>query len=221
MNISSRLKLIASFVDDNSNIIDVGCDHALLDIFLALTKKNVKIIASDINKGPLESAKKNIETYNLEDKIEIKLGDGISTICNETDTIIISGLGGETIIDILKEKENLKNIKTIILSPHSAIYEVRKYLTNNNFKIENEIFTYDQKKPYVIIKFIKGQEQYTDDELFFGPNILKNKNEYFYKYYQELNIKNKKLLESIPIENLEIRQKLEKEIQRLDKILKV
>lgn len=218
MKISNRLKLVASFVDDNSYVIDVGCDHALLSIFLVQNKNNIKVIASDVNKGPLEGARKNISLYNLEDKIEIKLGDGIRTINEDTDTIIISGLGGETIIDILKEDvSRLNNIKTLILSPHSDIYEVRKEVTSLGFKISNEIFTYDQNKPYTIIKFIKGKESYTDDELFFGPIILKNKNEYFYRYYQELNNKNKKILETIPKENMDIRNKLIKEIERLDR----
>ena len=73
MKISNRLKLIASFVDDNSYVIDVGCDHALLDIFLVQNKFNVKTIASDVNKGPLDSAKKNIQDYKLEDKIEVAI----------------------------------------------------------------------------------------------------------------------------------------------------
>jgi len=220
MKISNRLKLIASFVDDNSYIIDVGCDHALLDIFLAKTKNNVKIIASDINKGPLDSAKKNIENYNLEDKIEIKLGDGISTISDSTDTIIISGLGGETIIDILKDKDKLKNIKTIVLSPHSAIYEVRQYITSIGFKIKNETLIYDQNKPYIIIKVIKGKEKYTDDQLFFGPILIKNKDDCFYQYYKSLKDKDIKILENIPQNNQRIIRKLTKQIERLDKILK-
>lgn len=222
MKISNRLKLIASFVDDDSNIIDVGCDHALLDIYLVQTKKNINAIASDINQGPLESAKKNIENYNLETKIKVKLGDGINTIDETTDTIVISGLGGETIIEILTSSPNkLKNIKTIIVSPHSAIYEVRTTITNLGFKIENEVITYDQNKPYIIIKFKKGQSKYTEEELFFGPILLKNKTEYFYKYYQELNNTNKKLLKTIPSTNEEIIKKLQEEIKRLDKILKV
>ena len=218
MKISNRLKLVASFVDDNSSVIDVGCDHALLSIFLVKTKNNVKVIASDVNEGPLEGARKNIKTYNLEDKIEIKLGDGIKTINEDTDTIIISGLGGETIIDILKEGiTKLNNINTIIISPHSAVYETRKELTSLGYKIVDEIFTYDQNKPYNIIKFIKGKETYTDDELYFGPIILKNKNEYFYKYYNNLNNKNKKILETIPKENESIRNRIIKEIERLDR----
>lgn len=218
MKISNRLKLVASFVDDNSHVIDVGCDHALLSIFLVKTKNNIKVIASDVNEGPLEGARKNIKLYNLEDKIEIKLGDGIETINEDTDTIIISGLGGETIIDILKDDlTRLENIKTIILSPHSAIYETRKELTKLGYKIVDEIFIYDQNKPYNIIKFIKGKETYSDDELYFGPIILKNKNEYFYKYYRNLNNKNKKILETIPKENESIRNKIIKEIERLDR----
>ncbi|MBQ7104852.1 MAG: SAM-dependent methyltransferase [Bacilli bacterium] len=220
MKISNRLKLIASFVDDNSYVIDVGCDHALLDIFLVNNKKNIKTIASDVNKGPLESAKKNIQDYNLESKIEIKLGDGISTINDKVDTIVISGLGGETIIEILKEDQSLlKNVKTIILSPHSDIYQVRKEVVNLGFKIIDEIFTYDQNKPYVVIKFSKGQANYTDDELYFGPIILKNKNEYFYKYYKELINKNKEVLKKVPNQNINLKNKIEKEIERLDKII--
>ena len=222
MKISNRLKLIASFVDDNSYVIDVGCDHALMDIFLVQNKNNVKAVASDVNEGPLEGARKNIQTYNLEDKIEVKLGDGISTINDEIDTIVISGLGGETIVDILKEDiTKLKNIKTMILSPHSDSYIVRKEITKLGFKIENEIFTCDQNKSYVIIKFVKGKSNYTEDELFFGPIILKNKNDYFINYYQELNNKNKKVLENIPKDNIEVRNKLEKDIERLDKVLNV
>ena len=63
MKISKRLIEISNLIEDNSNIIDVGCDHALLDIYLFKNKKNVKIIASDIKEGPLEQAKRNISKF--------------------------------------------------------------------------------------------------------------------------------------------------------------
>lgn len=220
MKISNRLKLIASFVDDNSYVIDVGCDHALLDIFLVKNKDNIRVIASDVNEGPLEGARKNIELYNLEDKIEVKLGDGIEEINNDVDTIVISGLGGETIISILKKDvSKLNNIKTMILSPHSDIYEVRKEISKLGFKIDKEEFIYDQKKPYIIIKFIRGKEKYTEDELFFGPILLKENNDLLYKYYQELNEKNKKIFNKIPDDN-HIKNKLEKDIKKIEEFLK-
>lgn len=218
MKISNRLKTIASFVDDNSNVIDVGCDHALLDIFLVETKKNIKVIASDVNEGPLKGALQNIKEHNLEQIIEIKLGDGIKTISDNTDTIIISGLGGETIIKILKDdQDKLTNIKTLILSPHGDIYEVRKEVINLGFKIIDEEFLYDQNKPYTIIKFIRGKEIYTDDELYFGPILLKKKNDSFSTFYLAQKIKNKQLLTTIPNENINIREKIIKEIERLDR----
>ena len=77
VNISNRLKSIGDFVNDNSNVIDVGCDHALLSIYLYLNKKNINIIASDINSKPLEEARKNIKKYKLDDKIETRLSDGL------------------------------------------------------------------------------------------------------------------------------------------------
>ena len=89
MKINSRLKKIGDLVESNSYCLDVGCDHALLDIYLVLKNKNIKTIASDVSIGPLEQAKKNIKKEGLEEKIEVRLGDGLSTYSNEINTIII------------------------------------------------------------------------------------------------------------------------------------
>lgn len=217
MKISNRLKLIASFIDDNANIIDVGCDHALLDIFLALEKRNIHSIASDINPNPLKTAKKNIDFYGVSESVAVKLGDGITNITDATDTIVIAGLGGETIVDILKKDQpKLKNVKTIIISPHSYIYETRKYLTEIGFMIKDEKLFYDQNKPYVIIKFVRGQKTYGDDELFFGPIILKNRDDTFQKYYKALLAETKKILNELPDSQTMRRIELQKLIERLD-----
>ena len=71
MRLSSRLKAIAEFVSDGEKIIDIGCDHALLDIYLYQNRKKVKIIASDIHEGALKQAEKNIKKYELEKKIKL------------------------------------------------------------------------------------------------------------------------------------------------------
>ena len=104
INISNRLKTVASFVLDDEktkSLIDVGCDHALLDIFLLQNNDKLKVIASDINKGPLDKAKENIIKYSFLDKIELRLSDGISSLDSSVDTIVISGMGKESILDIL------------------------------------------------------------------------------------------------------------------------
>lgn len=222
MKISNRLKTIASFVEDDSYVFDVGCDHALLDIFLVQNKKNIKVVASDINPNPLKFAEKNIALYGVSDKVKIALGDGLTNIPSSVDTIIISGLGGLTINDIFKRDiDKLANIKTIILSPHSDIYSVRKYVTSIGYKIVDEILLQDQKKIYTVIKFNKGQASYTEDELLFGPIILQNKTPLFYQYYQSLLQKNKKIIKKIPKTNKKLHEELENINKRLDEVLKV
>ena len=186
MKISKRLKEIADLVDNGSNIIDVGCDHALLDIYLVNNKNNIKVIASDNKKGPLEQARKNISSFNLENKIKVKYGDGLDPIEDNIDTVIIAGMGGNTIIDILSKKENLKHIKTLIISPQSEVMETRKFLMNSGFKFIDEKIINDQNKYYFIMKLIKEKIVYSDIELFFGPILLKNKSNEFYNYYESL-----------------------------------
>ena len=78
MNISKRLKVIGDLVPDNSFILDIGCDHALLSIYAVTKNKSVKAIASDINEGPLKTAKSNIKKYDVEDKIKLKQEDGLN-----------------------------------------------------------------------------------------------------------------------------------------------
>ena len=100
VKINKRLETVASFIEENSKIIDVGCDHALLDIYVVNKYKNVTAIASDNKEGPLEGAKENVKKYHLEEKIKLKLGNGIETIEEDVDTIIISGMGGLNMIGI-------------------------------------------------------------------------------------------------------------------------
>ena len=103
IKINNRLKCVASFIDKHDRaILDVGCDHAYLDIYLTLNNEN-KCIATDINKNALEIAKKNIKKYNLEDKIETKLTNGLTDIkVKDKDNIVICGMGTFTILEILK-----------------------------------------------------------------------------------------------------------------------
>ena len=116
IKLSKRLQLVASFVPDNSYLIDVGCDHAFLDIYLYNNLKNIKILATDINENPLKIAEENINKYGLKGKIKLKQQDGIINLDKEIDTIVIAGMGGILISDILSQKEYLENIKTILES---------------------------------------------------------------------------------------------------------
>jgi len=216
INISKRLQLVASFIPDNSYIIDVGCDHALLDIYLATTLNNIKILATDINQNPLKSAKTNIKKYNLENKIKIEQKNGINNLDKEVDTVVIAGMGGILISNILKNKNNLKNIKNIIVSPNNEFPCVRKTLIKNGYFIEKEELLIEKNKTYLVIKAIKGKNKKID--YFFG--ILNNKDLNTIYYFTKLLNKNTNIIEKLPKKYIIKKIKLKIENKKINKFLK-
>ena len=101
VKLNKRLNAVASLVEENKSVIDIGCDHALLSIYIAQNKNPIKVIASDNKNGPLVKAKENVKYYQVEKQVKIKLGDGVDPIEDDIDTIVISGMGGLNMIGIL------------------------------------------------------------------------------------------------------------------------
>lgn len=199
MRISNRLKCISEFIEDNDKIIDIGCDHALLDIYLMNNKNNINLIASDIHEGAIKNAKKNISKYALLDKIDLRLGDGLNVINeNEVDTIIIAGMGYYTIEKILSNNEKMKNIKKIIVQSNTDVVKLRKFVIKLGYKIEDEILVKDKDITYTIIKFTLGKEKYSYEEIYFGPKILSKKDDLFLEYYNKKLLKYENLLLQLP-----------------------
>ena len=220
MKINDRLKKIGDLVEANSFCLDVGCDHALLDIYLVKKDKNIKAIASDVAEGPVDSAKQNIKRERLENKIEVRLGDGLDTYSDEINTIIISGMGGRNMIGIFKRHlEVLKKVDTIILSPNNYQIDVKKFLVSNGFYIENEEFVKDKKFIYQIIVFKKGKKHYTRKEFFFGPIYLEKKGKLFEEYYKRELMSRKILLQVLPKNFIWKRFITKQEIKMLEKEL--
>ena len=219
INISNRLKTIAEIVlsKESQKIIDVGCDHALLDIYLLQNNPNLKLVASDNKEQPLENAKKNISKYSFLNKIEVCLKDGIEDIDIDIDTVVISGMGEETIVDILeKDKKELSHVNRIIISSNNKYYDLRKKVTSLGFIITNEKIVYEDDKYYIIIEFTKGNKKYSNMELFMGPILLKNKDELFLKYYSLLKQEREYILDRIT-NNTSKKNKIIKEINYIEK----
>ncbi len=210
MKISKRLKAIAHYVEDNSNVIDVGCDHALLDIYLVKNKKNIQIIASDIKENPLQKAKENIEKYHVEDKIKLSLADGLEKLDTKTDTILISGMGYFTIRNILK-KGNLTNIKTLIISINENFNLLKKLIKKIGFSIQYEQIIEDHNKFYIIIKAVKGRKRYSNQKIY---------NEEYQKYLKYVLNKKESIIKKIPKRKRLLRLKLRKEIKKINSQLK-
>ena len=179
IKLSERLKSIADFIDNNSNIIDTGCDHGLLDIYLVQSKENIKIIASDINNNALANAIKNIKKYKLENTIKVIQSNGLNNIdTTNMDTIVIAGMGAHTITGILYNNLNkLKNINTIVLQSNNDIDFLRKKIVSIGYYIEKENLI--KEIIYTIIKFKKGHKHYTRKELYFGPILIKENSKLF------------------------------------------
>lgn len=181
IKLSKRLKMIANYVEDNTNVVDIGCDHGLLDIYLFKTKHNMNITASDINQNALNNAIKNIKKNKLETKIKTILSNGLDNIdTSNMDTIIISGMGSHTITGILYNNlKKLKTINTLILQSNNDLDFLRYKMTKIGYYIEKETLVKDQGIIYTIIKFKKGHKFYTKKQLYFGPYLLKENSKLF------------------------------------------
>ena len=216
IKLSKRLEAISSLIPNNSKIIDIGCDHGLLDIYLYQQKKCNKIIASDINESALNNAKDNIKKNKLEKEIETRLGNGLDTLKenDNIDTIVISGMGAHTVVGILKNNlDKLKEIETIIIQSNTKIEFLRKEVTRLNYKIDDEVLIEDNKKIYTIIKFIKGKKKYSKKELYFGPILLKKNTKLFQMNNKKELDKLKLLLKMMPKNKMIDRYKIKRKIK--------
>lgn len=211
IKLSKRLASIASNIDKEDKVVDIGCDHGYLSIYLKAVNGNKVVIATDINENALNMAKKNINKNSI--LIETRLGNGLDVIKhNEVDTIIISGMGGNTILNILK-KNKLKYIKKIVIQSNTDIPLIRKYINKLGYTIKNEQLIIDKNIYYIIITFIKGKHKYTKKELYFGPILLKENNDLFNeKKAIELN-KLEEILKKIPSKKIITKYKLKKLIK--------
>lgn len=200
INLSKRLKCIASMVDEGSILADVGCDHALLDIFLLQNNIIRKAIACDITNGALDQARKNVKLYNVKN-IDIRLSDGFDKINKEDNInlIVMSGLGDTKIINILKKgKSKLADVDTMIIQSNVGVEKIRRYLTKNGYFIHNEILIKEKDIIYTIIKFKKGYVKYSKKELKYGPILLERKDELFNELLNNIIKSNEKIIKKIP-----------------------
>ena len=170
--LDNRLTLCAELVGGEGIVCDVGTDHAYLAAELITSGKCQKVIASDINEGPLKSARKTVEKYNVAEKVDLVLSDGLENISLEgVSDIVIAGMGGETIADIIGESgiDADYDIK-FILQPMTKPEVLRKKLYEYQFEIVKEVIAEDNDKLYVVIVAKPSSEwqQLTETEAIYG-----------------------------------------------------
>ena len=200
MKLSKRLQTIADFVKKGAVVADIGTDHAHIPIYLIKNNIISKAYACDINAGPLEKAKENINYYGVKN-IELRLSNGLEKLkTDEADTVIIAGMGGELIIDILeKGRRFFESKRKFILSPHTKIDEVRKFLLSNGFEITKEDMCIDEGKFYTVmeVKYTENKEMYSEAELLYGKYLIENKHPVLLRFLKKEETKYISILSNI------------------------
>ncbi|MBU3189686.1 class I SAM-dependent methyltransferase [Clostridium bowmanii] len=191
MELSIRLKTIASMVKECDTIIDVGTDHGYVPIYLVQNSVIKSAIASDINRGPVEKAQNNITQSNVSKQITCRLGSGLSTVVvGEVQIAIIAGMGGNLIRDILEaDLDVVKQFKYMILQPVQNAEVLREYLYNTGYDIFDEEICKDDGKYYEIIKVKYNNKPVEVDNIYYEiSKILLDKKDAVMKSFIEYKL---------------------------------
>jgi len=218
MQLSKRLKAVADSVTVNNRVVDVGCDHAYISIYLIENDIASNVIAMDVNKGPLERARENITRQGYDNRIHTRLSDGLHEMePGEADTILIAGMGGALMTRILREGlESVQKSSELVLQPQSELFLVRRFLHRIGFCIVQEQMLKEDGKYYIIIKAIPGQKQEIyDQEVFYQyGKLLLEKREPVVKEY----LRREKRIRRQVIEELKNHNGTDKAIERLREV---
>ena len=186
MLLTNRLKAVADMVPVCSVVADIGTDHAYIPIYLVQNGIAKEGIASDISEGPAKIARQNIEKYGLVSEISVVVGDGLEGI-PYAEVIIIAGMGGKMICDILENGEQTaKAAQLLVLQPMTMACELRKYLHGAGFEILSETLAKEDEKLYNILVVKAGSQSY-GDEIFYhlGKSLIDERHPLLGEYIQK------------------------------------
>ena len=181
IQLSNRLLAAAGMVTKGNIVADIGCDHAYTSIYLCQAGIAPKVIAMDVNKGPLVGAKAHVEEAGLTEQIDIRLSDGLQNLVpGEADSVLLCGMGGLLMIKILSDyPEATASLKELILQPQSEVGEVRRYLHKQGYEITKEHMLKEDGKFYVMMRAVKSelpQAYETECDYIYGKLLLEEKN---------------------------------------------
>lgn len=173
IRLDERLSAIAKLVDYGT-VADVGCDHGKLGFYLLGTDRASKVIATDISEGSLQKASRLAFENDLD--METRLGNGLAPVADgEADTVVIAGLGGDVISDILfRARKDGKKFANYVLSPNTHPEKVRKELAEQGHKIVFDDVIECAGKRYTLIKSQTGSGYLDELQIAFGAFYKEN-----------------------------------------------
>lgn len=187
VQLSERLLAAAGMVTKGNIVADIGCDHAYTSVYLCQADIAPRVIAMDVNKGPLVGAKAHVEEAGLTGRIDIRLSDGLQKLLpGEADTALLCGMGGLLMIKILSDyPQSTASLKELILQPQSEVGEVRRFLHKQGYEITKEHMLKEDGKFYVMMRAVpcgRPQQYEAECEYLYGKLLLEEKNEVLAEY---------------------------------------
>lgn len=185
--ISPRLLACASFIHPGDRVADIGCDHGYLGIYLLLEGICPKVIAADINEGPLYSALHNAHKYGVANQMSFHLSNGLVNVPRDFDTLVCAGMGAETMISILEAAPWLRSKQyRLILQCQTKAHLLRQYLSNQGWYLSRETVLRDGKFLYTLmdVRYQPGHPPLTPGQCYIPPAMLKNTTPEVIAYYR-------------------------------------
>lgn len=191
IKLDARLSAVASLVRVGARVADIGTDHAYLVTYLI--KKGIcpNGIAADLRKGPLENARQTVIEAGLTEKVELILSDGLENIKeNSCDDIVLAGMGGNLIAEILSKAQWIKNENiNIVAQPMTHAEVLRQFFIDNGFEILKEKTATDGKRLYCIMSArFNGRADKHDISYIYTGRLFDNNDEITYKYIDKMLI---------------------------------
>ncbi len=186
--LSNRLLACCGFVRPGDRVADVGCDHGYLGIHLLRSGIAAKVIASDVNEGPLQAAMINGVKYGVRNKMSFFLSDGVQSIPRDFDVCVCAGMGADTIISILQNAPWLRDGQyRLILQCQSKRPELRRWLWENGYRIHRETLAKDGKFVYSImeVSFAPGV-CFSPADTYLSPQLLADRHPLLGEYYDRV-----------------------------------
>lgn len=237
VKLSDRMAAVAHLVPAGASVCDVGCDHGFVAIYLVEEKISPRVIAMDINTGPLLRARKHVEDALLSTYIDTRLSDGLKKLApGETECMIAAGIGGRLTVKILSDcPEKVRSLRYLVLQPQSELFLVRSYLRRQGFVIRKEDMVLEDGKFYPMMlvetkgfgiacneKLKEGEtaeaqadrayRERLEDE--FGPCLIRDRHPVLFQYLDWWEGQQNKILKGVAAYP-ERRRQVEEELGRI------
>ena len=193
--LSKRLQMLANMVTKGNRVVDIGCDHAYLSIYLVESGICPGALAMDVRKGPLSAAEEHIRQSGFEASVKTRLSDGLKEyLPGEAETLVCAGMGGPLMEKILTDSfEKVKTLKELILQPQSEIREFRRFLRQNGLTIAEERSELEDGKYYFAMRALLPDREVIltsvqeDQDLFdaYGEYLLKAKDPVLWEFLEK------------------------------------